>query len=265
MKFDARLRIEARRKANAMTKRLQARRLNSRVDVTNQRVVSPGDRGNVFRRAGRSGAAKRRRGNFQNLTVTVVDHGNGTAQVNRLPYFGIGKQFNQQVSRPARFARNGFANKNLFISALEDVQDQSPPRIVRAAGMAIPHASGQPCSLIVSNLNATVSKEDVEELFGSVGTLEQAYFLKQGIAIVVYSNRLQAQQAVAEFHGRELDGKPINCVLIDGDDSQEDPTNVMDDDPDVQQRAILPDRKLFNEVVKKFKHCQRNVSFTVNL
>lgn len=63
--------------------------------------------------------------------------------------------------------------------------------------------------LVVTNLHTDVSKEDLQELFGSHGPLKRVEMDKEqqpGMATVVFQHRTDALKAQAEFNQVKLDG-----------------------------------------------------------
>ncbi|XP_065826008.1 uncharacterized protein [Oscarella lobularis] len=63
--------------------------------------------------------------------------------------------------------------------------------------------------LIVSNLQPSVTYEDVVELFSDIGELRSASFISNGIAEVVYCSSEDANAAFRKYHQRNLDGQPM--------------------------------------------------------
>jgi len=67
--------------------------------------------------------------------------------------------------------------------------------------------------VVVSNLESSVSQEDIIELFGAVGALKKARVVKPGFGEVVFVDLDAAERAVKKYHLRELDGRPMSVVL----------------------------------------------------
>merc|ERR1712242_142000 len=72
----------------------------------------------------------------------------------------------------------------------------------------------QGAKVVVSNLQSTVSQEDILELFGDVGALKRAKVSSPGSAEVVFVNRSDALKAVEIYHNRQLDGKAMKCQMV---------------------------------------------------
>ncbi|KAL0893959.1 hypothetical protein ABMA27_014036 [Loxostege sticticalis] len=68
--------------------------------------------------------------------------------------------------------------------------------------------------IIVSNLRSTVTGGDIEELFGDVGGMVESRLVRPGTAEVIYKTQEDAQRAVDLYHNRQLDGQPMNCLLV---------------------------------------------------
>ena len=65
--------------------------------------------------------------------------------------------------------------------------------------------------VVVSNLQDSVTQEDIVELFGDIGALKRARLLETGVAEVVFVKMSDAAKAVEIYHNRQLDGKPMKC------------------------------------------------------
>jgi len=72
----------------------------------------------------------------------------------------------------------------------------------------------QGAKVVVSNLQSTVSQEDILELFGDIGALKRAKVSTPGTAEVTFVNRSDALKAVEIYHNRQLDGKAMRCQLV---------------------------------------------------
>ncbi|CAK1545362.1 unnamed protein product [Leptosia nina] len=68
--------------------------------------------------------------------------------------------------------------------------------------------------VIVSNLCTTVTGGDIKELFGDVGGMVESRLVRPGTAEVIYKTVEDAQRAVELYHNRQLDGQPMNCLLV---------------------------------------------------
>ena len=84
----------------------------------------------------------------------------------------------------------------------------------------------------ITNLQSSVTQEDIEELFGDIGALKKAqvcvvsissqarplivifmFQCSSGEAKVFFFNREDAKEAVKIYHNRQLDGKPMKCKI----------------------------------------------------
>ncbi|HPQ79055.1 MAG TPA: RNA-binding protein [Candidatus Dojkabacteria bacterium] len=71
--------------------------------------------------------------------------------------------------------------------------------------------------LFVGNLSWNVRDEDLKSAFSEVGTVEEAVVIvdrmknrSKGFGFVTMSSEEEAQKAVAELNGKEVDGRAIN-------------------------------------------------------
>jgi len=71
----------------------------------------------------------------------------------------------------------------------------------------------QGSKVVITNLQTTVTQEDILELFGDIGALRRAKLIAPGHAEVTFVNKKDALKAVEIYHNRQLDGKPMKCVL----------------------------------------------------
>jgi len=72
--------------------------------------------------------------------------------------------------------------------------------------------SGQ--SVIVSNLNPSVTQTDILELFGDVGNIASYQSINSSTAMVTYNSGGDAQRAIQTYNNRYLDGLPMQVTLI---------------------------------------------------
>ncbi len=70
--------------------------------------------------------------------------------------------------------------------------------------------------LYVGNLSYGMSNSDLEQLFGQAGQVESAVLItdretgrSRGFGFVEMSSREQGEQAIREFHGKEIDGRVL--------------------------------------------------------
>lgn len=104
-----------------------------------------------------------------------------------------------------------------------DMSPPRPPSILKKRPMAalrsdqMAQKSEKPAMeyrIIVSNLRNTVTGVDIEELFGDVGGMLESRLVRPGTAEVIYQTQEHAQKAVELYHNRQLDGQPMNCLLV---------------------------------------------------
>lgn len=78
--------------------------------------------------------------------------------------------------------------------------------------MITTHTTGY--RIVVSNLQANVTQEDIKELFEDVGELLVSRLVRPGTAEVIYKTLKDATKAVETYHNRQLDGHPMKCLLV---------------------------------------------------
>jgi len=71
----------------------------------------------------------------------------------------------------------------------------------------------QGSKIVLSNLQHSVTYDDIVELFGDVGALRKVRVATPGQAEVTFVNHDDAEKAVEIYHNRQLDGKPMKCTL----------------------------------------------------
>jgi len=71
----------------------------------------------------------------------------------------------------------------------------------------------QGSKVVITNLQTSVTYDDIMELFGDVGALRKAKVATPGQAEVTFVNHEDAEKAVEIYHNRQLDGKPMKCTL----------------------------------------------------
>ncbi|CAF2515827.1 unnamed protein product [Rotaria sp. Silwood2] len=68
-------------------------------------------------------------------------------------------------------------------------------------------------TVLVTNLQSSVTEDDVTELFSEVGHIDEIITLSRGCVQIVYSKPEHAEEAVAKYHNRLLDGQLIYVSL----------------------------------------------------
>ena len=70
--------------------------------------------------------------------------------------------------------------------------------------------------LYIGNLSFDTTQQDLEQLFGEVGTVESANLIEdrdtgrsRGFAFVEMSSDEEAQNAISQFNGKEVDGREL--------------------------------------------------------
>jgi cold-inducible RNA-binding protein len=70
--------------------------------------------------------------------------------------------------------------------------------------------------LYVGNLSFNTSTQDLEEMFGKVGTVESTNIIEdretgrsRGFAFIEMSSQEEAQKAIMQINGKEIDGREL--------------------------------------------------------
>lgn len=70
--------------------------------------------------------------------------------------------------------------------------------------------------LYVGNLSFNTSNQDLSDLFGTIGTVESANIIEdretgrsRGFGFVEMANQADGEKAIAEFNGKEIDGRSL--------------------------------------------------------
>ena len=74
--------------------------------------------------------------------------------------------------------------------------------------------------LYVGNLPFNVTEPDLQDLFGQAGTVSDVMLVQdkftgksRGFAFVTMSSEGEAQNAIEQFHGKALEGRPLTVNL----------------------------------------------------
>ncbi|CAE7210560.1 SRSF8 [Symbiodinium sp. CCMP2456] len=90
----------------------------------------------------------------------------------------------------------------------------------------IPNDVEQMHSVKIDYVSTRVEKEDLEKLFGKYGRVGDVYLPshpngdRKGFAFVRFYNKQDAEDAVKEMEGYELEGKTLKCMLATVDSTQ---------------------------------------------
>ncbi|XP_034942092.1 polymerase delta-interacting protein 3-like [Chelonus insularis] len=105
--------------------------------------------------------------------------------------------------------------KSRLDSSLSKSQRSADPVMSRPKTTSLSSSSQQSgYRIVVSNLQANVTQEDIKELFEDVGELIVSRLVRPGTAEVIYKTMKDAAKAVETYHNRQLDGHPMKCLLV---------------------------------------------------
>lgn len=117
-------------------------------------------------------------------------------------------------SRIATVHRNTIVEKEKSPPRPPSILKKRPMAAMRSDKVQKPEKPHLEYRIIVSNLRNTVTGGDIEELFGDVGGMVESRLVRPGTAEVIYKTQEDAQKAVDLYHNRQLDGQPMNCLLV---------------------------------------------------
>lgn len=118
------------------------------------------------------------------------------------------------------FQLNSVTDKRMFSDAVRAAMTPVLAPLLRAstssrpAPSAVPTPSNNgPCCLRIANLAASVTLNDLSDLFSAFQGFAGASFDSPGIAIVNFNQRNLAIEAKEEYNNRELDGRTMMIQL----------------------------------------------------
>ncbi|RWS26706.1 polymerase delta-interacting protein 3-like protein [Leptotrombidium deliense] len=144
------------------------------------------------------------------------------------------RQIGERRPREGRLVRRPFmgGDSNLprvFIKNNGNVVSQSPcvilapssfiPGAVNTLPLSVNAAVAAPApqvgaTVLITNLNSTITDTDLLELFGDVGEMSSLQMVNSSTALVTYSNASDASKACETYNNRLLDGYPMSCTVL---------------------------------------------------
>lgn len=124
-----------------------------------------------------------------------------------------GVPLNLSPSMRARLERAPNPNKSMGIFA-HNLSGEPPVKSYRTLSPSPPTNSTTGYRIVVSNLHPSVTQIDIKELFEDIGDLLESRLVRPGVAEVIYRSLKDAEKAVDAYHNRQLDGQPMNCLLV---------------------------------------------------
>ena len=73
-----------------------------------------------------------------------------------------------------------------------------------------------PVKFIISNLEESVTVEDLSELGGIIGDVHKVSMIGKGVGEIIFFKIEDAQKAVEMYDKRLLDGRPMKCTIEEG-------------------------------------------------
>uniref|UniRef100_V5HTU7 Putative dna polymerase delta n=1 Tax=Ixodes ricinus TaxID=34613 RepID=V5HTU7_IXORI len=72
----------------------------------------------------------------------------------------------------------------------------------------------QGVSVLVANLDPQVTETDIRDLFQDIGPMQDARMVAVGTALATFHRQSDAVKAFKAYHGRLLDGRPMNLTVL---------------------------------------------------
>ncbi|XP_025419501.1 uncharacterized protein LOC112689845 [Sipha flava] len=122
----------------------------------------------------------------------------------------------RNIGGNAMFNRDGYEDDLLDINSRnhrglsETLRSRLDSRQTAMAKRSLP--SGH--KIVISNLEPSVTSEDIIELFTDFGNLLESRVVRPGVSEVIYERYADAIQAVYVYHNRLLNGRPMNCDMV---------------------------------------------------
>jgi len=92
--------------------------------------------------------------------------------------------------------------------------DNTATRYINRSEAAPSVMSSMGNSVLVSNLSAKITEDEVAELFGDIGPLMNVQIINSTTALVTYFASQHASKAVKVYNYRLLDGIAMNCTIL---------------------------------------------------
>ncbi|CAN8003334.1 unnamed protein product [Ixodes hexagonus] len=83
-----------------------------------------------------------------------------------------------------------------------------------AATRRAPSEPLQGVSVLVANLDPQVTETDIRDLFQDIGPMQDARMVAVGTALATFHRQSDAVKAFKAYHGRLLDGRPMNLTVL---------------------------------------------------
>lgn len=156
-----------------------------------------------------SASAKNRAKLAAQSATTSVESGTSDVTLSRRPAGNWGKRV-WRAKMGAEQAQSILLPQSPMVPPMVMI---APPNVPTTTPLTIqPQTTGY--SVIVSNLNPSVTQAEVTELFSEIGPVQSVQVINSSTSMVTYFNASHASQAIAEYNNRFLDGQPMQVTLI---------------------------------------------------
>ncbi|XP_054156088.1 uncharacterized protein LOC128954525 [Oppia nitens] len=213
---------------------VQRMRLNGKVVLkTTRRTanVEQQQQRNARRSSGGSGGGQALQQRVTNKIVTLTKTRNNQLipkVMVDLSQIDVNNSRNRQNTSNLRHNRKDFAKNGtkstvspnnqsiifpeLITRPLDATYVLTSPTAVRTAHSSVADESSR--TVLVSNLNQSITQRDINDLFGSIGPLVSASKVTSSAALVVYQTLADARNACKTYHNRLLDRQPMHCTIL---------------------------------------------------
>ncbi|KAK8777621.1 hypothetical protein V5799_029029 [Amblyomma americanum] len=124
------------------------------------------------------------------------------------------------AARLYRSSTSGLARSPRASTSLSRIQHRLDGRGLDTSARQSPSEPLQGVSVLVSNLHPQVTESDVRDLFQDIGPMHDARMVGVSTALATFHRHADAMKAYKTYHGRLLDGQPMNLTVLTLDQLQ---------------------------------------------
>ncbi|RWS11527.1 uncharacterized protein B4U79_17520 [Dinothrombium tinctorium] len=197
-----------RKKASTNVKSRLGFKSNNALKAKSRGLMSNAARNKILRR---NEANLRNRANSQRVIVTDDNISVSTSR--------------DRAAKSRWRQRNQAPLSRLRSVTLPDILSQAPiSAVIIAPNTSIPSlplsidssnsGAQTTASVLVSNLNSSITQADLLELFSDIGEVLNLQMVNSSTALITYRNTSDAARACQTYNNRLLDGLPMSCTLL---------------------------------------------------
>uniref|UniRef100_A0A1E1XKY2 Putative dna polymerase delta n=1 Tax=Amblyomma sculptum TaxID=1581419 RepID=A0A1E1XKY2_AMBSC len=124
------------------------------------------------------------------------------------------------TARLYRSGTSGLGRSPRASTSLSRIQHRLDGRGLDTPPRRSPSEPLQGVSVLVSNLHPQVTESDVRDLFQDIGPMHDARMVGVSTALATFHRHADAMKAYKTYHGRLLDGQPMNLTVLTLDQLQ---------------------------------------------